>query len=297
MGWEVEIMNGSLWSRAVRRFMAVWGVFAFGVLPLAGCADKASNSDSAAPLAVTKSGIQILEVERSEALRTVEATIAVAGEERRVAITKLFDGPLASGITARLTNEAGPDAFEFSIAADPATGEMWYRAQAGTDVLTASVHRTGARVYESYEINGDRFDVDYPALPPEQMQKAFARYRSGTLGQAVDADLQEINGKLSAFESFASAHEVPAFSGSGDGAVLASLLGDPAFAGLVSGDPIDPQRVDGLDYRTCLALSWCVTFSCAIPQFWWLCVPCSGGLIGCIIMEVICWFIGCDCCF
>lgn len=272
----------------------VWSFIA-PALMLPACAERTSNSDTAAPVAVTERGVEIRNVERDETRRTVAATVVEHGIERRLTLAPLPDGP-SPGLTATIDDNGS--FFELSLTVDENTGEMWIRERTAVDEMTIVLREHGGRTFESYDINGVRLAFDRPALGPAQMEKAMARYRAGEKDLAATPELLEVGDVLAAFDAFYTPTLTNTLHNNEAGALMMSILDDPVATDVFIGDDPTPHRKEGLSGRFCWAMTACSSIKC---QFGGpansVCVACVSGVIGCAIMEVYCWWKDCDCCF
>jgi hypothetical protein len=287
------MMSLTKWRSArVCRIVGLWAAVSTGMLPL-GCADRASNSDAETPVAVTGDGVRIVRVERNEAARTIAADVEAAGTVRTVTVRPLDAGPLPTGLTARIDGSA-EGAFEMSVAWDAATGTVWMRQSASSDVLVVSRAVQSGRVHETCELNGNRVDMDYPEMPDEQIDKAIARWRHGDLDLAPPG-IRELGDGLAQLDAMAAEYAQTSLATSTERGLLLSLWNDPVFAGAISGEPVDPLRWENPARALCGYLALCMSISCRMNLP--VCGFCTTGVISCLIVHVACAVIGCDCCY
>jgi hypothetical protein len=272
----------------------VWSFIALALMGPA-CAERANNSDTENPVIVTGSGAEITHLERDETRRTVAATVAEHGIERHLTLAPLPDGP-SPGLVATLDD--GESFYELSIAVNEHTGELWIRERTAVDEMAMTFREAHGRVFESYDINGERLSFDYPALEAEQLDKAVARYRAGDIDMAATPELREVGVTLAAFDAFYTPTTANTLHDNPAGSLLVSLLSDPIAASAITGGDVTPQRVDGAAQRVCWAASLCMRYKCKLgglanP----LCTACGGVTAACLFTEVACWIAGCDCCY
>lgn len=285
-----KIMRAAL-GRPAR---VVWS-FIVPALMLPACAERANDADTHTPVAVTERGVEIRDVERDESRRTVAATVVEHGIVRRLTLAPLPDGP-SPGLVATIDDEGS--FFELSVAADERTGELWIRERTEADEMTMVLREQDGRMHESYDINGDRLAFDRPVLAAAQMEKAVARYRAGDIGEAATPELQEIGDVLAAFDAYYTPTMSNTLHDNDAGALLMSLLEDPVVADVVIGDDPAPNRKDGLSSRFCWLLTACAAIKCFFGGLGNpVCLACASGGVGCAIMEMYCWWAGCDCCY
>jgi hypothetical protein len=263
--------------------------------PAPGC------SRSEAPVSSTAreniKGIEIVKAVRDESRRVFRAEIARNNESRNVIITRADEAPLPLAMKAEIRDEKGNMLYRIELAFPPGQDGIWFLEQTASDMLTASISRTSDRVYERYEINGDKLAIDYPRLDDEAMDKIVARYLRG---EALDSapEVEEVGARLADFGAFYERHLGNTLNNNPDGELLMTLLNDQSFADLVTGNQQSPQLIKDRLKRTCWAAVTCASFKCKLgglanP----LCDACAGVAAACIIAEIACWFLGCDCCF
>ena len=272
----------------------VWSFIALALV-LPACAERGSNSDATAPVAVTERGVEIRDLARDDTRRTVAATVVEHGIERRLTLAPLPDGP-SPGLVATIEDDGS--FFELSFAANEHTGELWIRERTAVDEMTIVLREHDGRMFESYDINGDRLAFDRPVLPAVQMEKALARYRAGDIDDAATSELWEIGDAFAAFDAFYTPTMTNTLHHNEAGDLLMGLLQDPVVAGVVIGDDPTPNRKDGLSSRFCWVITACAGIKClfgglANPA----CAACASGAVGCAIMELYCWWAGCGCCY
>lgn len=278
-----------------RHARVTWSFIALALM-LPACAERTNNSDNKTPLAVTERGTEIVDMQRDEAARTVAATVSRDGIERRVKVLPVADG---SGNDFVATIEDDGSFFEVAIGIDERTGEVWARERTEVDEMEIRLLRRDGRVYESYEINGERLSFDRPDLPAAQLDKAIARYHQGDIWESSSPGMLETADRLAEFDAFYTPTTGNTLHHNPQGEVLMDLLTDPgAVAVLTGGDPI-VLRKDGAAQRVCWLAAMCVSFKARIlgglanP----LMASCGGTLAACVFTEVACWVAGCDCCF
>ncbi len=286
--------NGMMGAAGGRPACWIWGAVLAALMPTA-CAERASNSDATTPPVITGRGVEITRIERSEPRRTVRATVSTHGVERCVTLAPLPDGP-SPGFTAVIEN--GESFFELAVAADEASGEIWFRERTDVDEMTMTLREHNGRMFERYEINGDAMSFDHAVLSPEQIEKALGYYHAGKIGSAATPEMRELGNVLAAFDAFYTPTMTNTLHGNPAGDLLMSLLEDEVFAGVVTGGDPSPERVDGAVSRLCWLAARCTALKCMFggPSNS-ICVRCSGTVIGCAILELWCWWRGCNCCF
>jgi hypothetical protein len=272
----------------------VWSFIALALM-LPACAERTNNSDADVPTTVTERGVEIRDVERDKTRRTVGATVVEHGIERHLTLVPLPDGP-SPGIVATL--DEGGSFFEIALAVDERTGEVWIRERTAVDEMTITLQPQGERMLESYDINGDRIAFNRPALADAQMYKAVQSYRAGTIHRAPSPELQELGGVFATFDAYYTPTLSNTLHNNPAGALLMSLLVDEAMGSVVVGDDPTPDRKDGLVQRGCFVATRCAGLACLLggvgnP----ICDACAGASAACAIMEMVCWVVGCDCCF
>lgn len=278
-----------------RHARVTWSFIALALM-LPACAEQTSNSDTETPAVVTERGVEIRDVERDETRRTVAANVSRDGIERRLTLAPLRDGP-SPGVVASIADDGS--FFELAIGVDERTGTVWLRERTATDEMFISVRQQGGRVFEAYEINGARLAFDRPALPVAQLDKAVARYRAGELALSPSPEMQEMADRLARFDAFYTPTVTNSLHHNPEGELLVGLLTDPAVAGLVTGEWVEPLRNVTPAERVCYLASLCVSFKArfagglANP----IVASCIGTFVACVFTEIACWFIGCDCCF
>jgi hypothetical protein len=294
-GEEDDVMGkGTMGVAGGRPARWIWSLVLGALMP-AACAERTSNSDATTPPVITGHGVEITRIERSEPRRTVRATVSTHGVEQCVTLAPLPDGP-SPGFTAVI--EDGDSFFELSLAADEASGEIWIRERTSVDEMTMMLRQHRGRVFEQYEINGNAMSFDHAVLDPGQIEKALGHYRAGQIGSAATPEMRELGEVLAAFDAYYTPTMINTLHDNAAGDLLVSLLEDPVFAGVVTGGDPSPDRVDGTVARLCWLAARCTALKCMFggPSNA-ICVRCSGTVIGCAILELWCWWRGCDCCF
>jgi hypothetical protein len=277
-----------------RLALVMWSFIALALM-VPACTERANNSDTGSPVVVTGNGVEIMNVERDETRRTVVATVSQHGIQRSLTLAPLPDGP-SPGFTAILDDNGS--FYEMSIAVNEHTAEVWIRERTAVDEMTMTIRQADGRVFESYEINGERMAFERPDLPFVQMEKALARTRAGTIHTAATPELRETGEVLAAFDAFYAPTLSNTLNNNPAGELLMSLLEDDVMTGVVVGDDPAPDRKDGLAQRGCFVATRCAAVACLIggssnP----ICAACAGAATACAIVEIYCWFAGCDCCF
>jgi len=275
------------------RVMGLWAAVSTGLMPL-GCTDTTNNSDAELPVAVTQSGARVMRVERNDASHRIAAELIDAGEPRTVTFRAFEDGPMPMGLTARIDG-GGAEPFEVSMSWDPSDGAVWMRQQTPTDALEVSRSVRGGRVYELCALNGKRVEIDYPVMSEAQLDRAVAHWRRGELDMAP-AGIRELGDAFTHLDALAAAYAGTSLAANANRDLLVSVWNDPAFAGAISGGVIDPLRTPENPARMlCRFLSLCAGVSCRF--FAPACSFCMAGVMACLIVDIACEFIGCDCCF
>ncbi len=265
------------------------------LLAFTGCEDdRASNVETRKPVAITASGVEILEVVKDKAARTVEVAVATGGEEKLVVFEPLLDGPLPSGLRSSLQSADGTESVVVSYSWDDVNGTAWVRQEQGGDVLEISRVAVQDRVVEEYEFNGQPLRLEYADLSDAILSKIADKFRRGEPIDPPTPDVAEYIEQLEMFASFA-AQIPPEFARSdGDAQLLGSLLGDGAFAAAI-GDH-EPSRVT--TQGVCRAAAACAAVAC---RLWGIgaavCGVCVSAVMSCVAMTMICIFANCDCCF
>jgi len=253
---------------------------------LAGCqGDRANNADSKKPIAVTASGVEIMEVTRSQDRRIVEAVVVAGGEERQVTFEPFLDGPLPLGMAAKLGPENGAQV-EMDFGWDSASGATWVRHVDGNNTFEFVRTNVPGRIIEEYTFNGQFLRLEYADLPTAIREKATEKFLRGEPLLGVSPDVSEFVGALQAYEDFAAQIPVDLVTGGSDGILLTSLLDDAVFAGVISDGAITPNRPDGL----CLSFNVCMAISCRLYPNPQLCAVCTAGTLACLFMDWFCHF-------
>jgi len=255
-----------------------WMVVAAAATLLSGCEDRSNNSNARAPIAITRAGIEIVDVTRRMDRRTVEAVIVAGGEERQVTMKPLLDGPLPSGFTAQLD---GGD--EIAYGWDERSGAVWFLQQSGENHFEMTRIVAQGRVAEEYVINDRSLHLDYADLPASITDKAVNKYVAGESLDGTSPEVVELAGAFAAFEAFAA--ELPSDMTSTDQSLLNSLLSDPIFAGAITGEDVDPNRPDGL----CKFFNVCAAISCKFIGNVQICTICAAGSLACLFMDWFCY--------
>lgn len=290
----MEAMMGLTKWRATRAWqvIGIWAALSSALLPM-GCSDTTNNADSETPVAVTANGVRIVRVERNEAARTITADLERTGESRTVVFGPLEAGPFPTGLTASVDG-SDTDGFQVLLSWDEASGTVWMRQQTATDVLEVVRSVRAGRVHESCELNGTRVDLDYPEMTDGQLDKAVARWRRGDLGLAPP-EIAALGSSFAALDELSAQYAASSLASNANRELLASVWDDAAFAGAISGGSVDPLRSKGLAGSLCRWLGLCSAFSCRF--FPPACEFCAAGVVACLIIDLACEVIGCDCCF
>lgn len=256
-----------------------WMVVAAAAALLAGCDnDRSNNANAREPVAITRSGIEILEVTRRMDERTVEAVIVAGGEERQVTMEPLLDGPLPSGFRAQID-----DGDEIAYGWDERSGALWFQQQSGENHFEMTRIVAHGRVAEEYVFNNRSLQLDYADLPAAITDKAVNKYVARESLDGASAEVAELAGAFAAFEEFAA--ELPSDMTSTDQSLLTSLLTDPIFARAITGDDVDPNRPDGL----CKFFNVCAAISCKFINNIQICTICVAGSLACLFMDWFCY--------
>ncbi len=273
------------WVRraGVRRGTSGIAMMVFG-FALAGCdEDRTGNADAKTPIAVTASGVEIVEVMRNEATRTVEAVVVAGGEERQVTLVPLLDGPQSYAVRTVLPSIDG-GAIELSFGWDEASGATWVRQSVGDDTFELERSVSNGRVHEAYRFNEQSLVLEYADLPADIMSKAVAKYRRGEPMSNVSADVAELVSQFPAFDAFAAQLPTEFTSPSDDAQLLASLLADPVFTEAVLGVRITDNVVSAM----CTRFGQCAAVFCRFLPNSVVCGVCASGVLACIFIEWIC---------
>jgi len=267
-----------------------------GLLLLTGCSGDVQvpgQTDEAA-LEVPQGPVAIKRVDRDKEKKEIVVTLATGEGERRVRIVPCVDGPLPFGIAAEISDTGGV-LYAVTLAWDPEEPDRsWLMERTEENVMTASMHRVGDRVIELYDIDGDVFEVDYPALDPETRRRAIVHSRYGW--QPESPDVAEFLGKCDEFETFYAAHAGNTLHNNADGELLVSLLTNEPFVGAAVGakDGGGPTLLDDRLEGFCVLVSACARLKCMFGG--WtnpVCVACSGAATACLIIAIVCWFLNC----
>lgn len=264
-----------------------------------GCRDSHHEPTGPEPPSITmgETGIEAEGLTRDPARREIRATIHSEGRLRLVTIRRVVTTSLLPAMHAEIADEHGNFRYSIELASDPARGQVWFRERTPADVLEAWVTRTGGRVIEEYDINGDVLAVEHTVSDGATFERMMASDPSEERMNAAPS-LREVAAKRAEFEAFCAPHVENTLHNNRDGELLMSLLSEPDFASFVTGQADGPQRVRDPLRRTCWAAFTCANLMCRIgglsnP----VCVACGGIASACIITEIACWFAGCDCCF
>lgn len=269
-----------------RRWTASIAAASF-IVAIGGCAeDRAANSDSKrTPIAVTASGVEIMEVVKSENKRIVEAVIVAGGEERQVTFAPFLDGPLPFGFAATLSSVDGDALIQLKYGWDGSSGASWVQQQAGDDVLELTRTVVNGRVLEEYVVNGQSLALEYADLPPAVADKAFAKFLRGEPAISAVPEVVEFVAQLSKFDSFAANIPAGFLSEDANGQLLASLVNDPVFVGALVGDDVTPNN---LVTALCHAFTQCAAVICRFSPLSVVCGVCASGVLACIFIELFC---------
>ncbi len=255
---------------------------------LAGCErDHTSNADAKQPIAVTASGVEIMEVVTNENERTVEVAVVAGGEEREVTFAPLLDGPLPFGVSVSLSKSGRNHDVEpvvLALGGDPATGATWVRQQSGDDSLELSQVVVGGRVVEEYTFDGQRLHLEYADLSRVALEDATNKYLRGEPPDG-SSDLVEFAAALREFEGFAAQLPSSETSENADGELLTSLLRDWTFVSAIVGERVTQSRPDAL----CRYFNTCAAISCRFFAGTQICTVCVAGSLACMFMDLMCY--------
>ncbi len=254
------------------------------VLALAGCnEDRASDANAKEPIAVTASGVEIMEVVKREDTRTVEAVVVTGGEERQVTLAPILDGPSVSGVSARVESNGGEPPVELAYGFDEVSGATWFRYATSDYTFTLERVVVGGRVVEDYACDGRSLRLEYADLSPAEADKVIGKYLRGESLASASPNVSEFAEQARAFDEFTGDLPTDLLSSDVDGSLLASLMGDRTFANAVIGN--EPQRrPDGL----CRFFNVCAAFSCRLIHNVHVCTVCLAGSLACLFMDFFC---------
>ncbi|MCI0452001.1 MAG: hypothetical protein L0Z51_06350 [Candidatus Latescibacteria bacterium] len=278
-------LMGGVRRTTVRRWTT--GIVAGSLLAaLAGCEeDRASNADDRKPIAVTASGVEIMEVVRNENERIVEAVVVAGGEERRVTFAPVLDGPLSHGMTAVVSTSRDGGGIEMSFGWDEQSGASWVRQRSGTDSFEFSRVVVQNRVVEDYMFNGRTLQLQYADLPPLILEKATAKYLRGEPLESTSPEVKEFATQLRAFQAFADQLPSAFTSPNDDSALLTSLLGDPVFVSTVTKEPAPNSAFRD---AVCATFNTCVAVFCRMNPVSHICGVCAAGSLACLFTIWFC---------
>ncbi|HEX5132938.1 MAG TPA: hypothetical protein VFX92_10680 [Candidatus Krumholzibacteria bacterium] len=283
-----------LMNRQTRCGVATVTILTF--LPMVLSCDGSTQSvDSQHPRSSTTNGVSVVQVSKDTSNHLISASVNIAGQPHRVDLAPADWSVPVPGITATLETAEGATVAELSIGWRESTGEVWLVQAMNGNTLSMHFFERDGMITEEYDANGDKVILTHAVLEHEQLAKAAAKYQTGQLVLAPDVALRELGVPFSRLAGFATRHPEWTSENQPDWSALLAVMGDPTLANVVLGGDANPLRVDGLSRRTCLLLVLCATIGCIFLPI--ACIPCSGGVIACAIMEVVCWVIGCDCCF
>jgi hypothetical protein len=266
------------------------------VFVLGACDRKENHPVSGEPAAINLSDgeSKVVGFTRDVASRTITASVERGENIYDLSVMPATDLP-APGFAASLVAEDG-SRFTVEFALDEASGRFWFREYTNVDELTGSSWNTDEIIYEEYVVNGQSFTTDYPNLGDEGLRRARNLHYHGIASSDLPAGVLDVGRAQAEYDAFYTSVAPASLNNNPTGEALMSLLGDPAFAAAVTGNTPDPLRIDTWDSRFCWAVTVCSRLKCGIlgnP----LCVPCVGATIACVVTEIICWFMGCGCCF
>lgn len=233
---------------------------------------------------------------RDDDRRIVRAQVQAPWGARDLAVYAADAPKLAAGFTAELTASQGTS-FRLSIAWDPdIPGRAWVREESGGDVLTISTERRGDRILETYDMNGDVLQVDYPALDLETRRKVLAHAGQGWTPERAD-DIELVAASRE-YQAFYDRHKSASLFGNPDGEVLVSLVTSEQFVSMAVGRPgnAGPEKLaDRRADRLCAIATVCGFLKCTLgggllnP----VCVACTGTSLACAFAELGCWIVQC----
>jgi hypothetical protein len=289
-----------MWVRrpSVRRATSGVAVATF-LCAIGGCAeDRAANSVAKrTPIAVTAEGVEIMEVVKHERERTVEAAVVAGGEERQATFAPLLDGPLPFGMVATLRSTNGDELMQIAFGWNEQTETNWVRGQLDGDVFELTQSVVDERRREEYVINGRPLTLEYPDLSPVLAARAASEFRRGAPTTSEDPDVIEFVDRMREFEAFTANAPSRWLDEDRDGHVLISLLGDPAFAGILHEGDTNGAIQPSIIGATCRSLTLCASIACRFAPGSLVCSLCWAGATLCAIVDWICSVLGCSCCY
>ena len=252
---------------------------------LSGCDDdRANNSTAREPIAITESGIEIIDVTRRMDERIVEAVIVAGGEERQVTVQPLLDGPLPSGVTTTLLGSDDRQLERRSYGWDANTGASFVRQESEDGVFEMTQTLAGGRVVEEYRFNHSVLRLEYAQLAPEHYDKITSKYLRGESLDDTTPAVQEFASSLRQFDEFAS--QLPAsLTQQPEDDVIGSLLNDRVFVSTVTGEELAPTALKDM---ICNFFNTCAAFSCRFFGGSQVCTICLAGSLACLFLEWIC---------
>jgi hypothetical protein len=265
---------------------------------IGGCAeDRAANSEpERTPIAVTAGGIEIMEVVKNERERTVEVVVVAGGEERQATFEPLLDGPLPFGMVATLHSNDEAEVVQIAFGWNEHSGANWTRQQVGGDVFELMRTVADERVREEYALNGKTLVLEYADLAPVVASRATAEFLRGAPNTSQDPEVIEFVEQLRTFDAFAAENPNRLLTADADGELLPSLFGDPVLASTVFGD--EPGMISkSIIGATCRALVTCMSISCRLRPGSLGCLLCTAGVSACQFLDLLCAYMGCNCCF
>lgn len=243
--------------------------------------------------------MEIVEYTRDKTGKNFQAKIVSQEKTRILVIKPVETSPSGIAASAKILDEQNGLLYHIELSTTVDGRGVWFRESTNSDVLTASISKKNNRVYESYNINGETLMFDYPELEDAAMDKIFSKYMQG---DPLDSspEVIEIAEKLAEFDAFYTPHAGNSLHNNPDGEMLMSVLNDAVFANLVIGSDGGggPELIKNPLRRVCWAAWTCTGFKCRFGG--WanpVCVACAGTAVACIMAEIACWFIGCNCCF
>lgn len=282
-----SLMN---WVRRADVRRGTSGIAAAALLcAVAGCQDQASNTGDTQPIAVTESGIEILEVVRDENKRTVEAVVVAGGEERQVTLAPAIDGPLPSGVKVTVNPRAGEDPTTLTYSWDTSSGATWFRQQAGTQHFELTREVTSSRIAEEYVFNDRTIRLEYANLAPRVLDNAVEKFLAGEPLAELDSESLEFVGQLQTFDAFASQLPSGSVLENQDARMLSSLLIDPAFIGVVMGEDAQRYLATARADAACSFFNICMAISCRFIINVQVCGVCAAGSLACAFLDFLCF--------
>ncbi|MBI4721243.1 MAG: hypothetical protein HY770_08510 [Chitinivibrionia bacterium] len=227
----------------------------------------------------------------------IDVRISSADELRVVSIALEADDARGNSMSASIENERGAMLYKIIVGLDPNSRKHWLSEMTDADTLHASFSVANGRVFERYNMNGDIISFSYPSISDEAMDRLVARYKKG---EPLDSSpvVCEIAEKVRLFDEYYGKHLGNSLHNNPDGFMLVSVLHSRDLAQQLSSDENIGLQITNPLKRTCWAALTCANLKCKLgglanP----ICDACAGVATACIIAEIACWFLGCDCCF